>query len=354
MKPTLSRSILWAFFAGQASPLQKKLITEWLEDRANRDLFFTALHEWEKENPQFLPNTDQNWYQLMTRISVSPATEASGPSPLTRATAYDWLLRIATEASGPSPLPMAPPAGRSIRFFPKLAIAASLTLLLMAAAWFQWRYVTYRTTFGEVATQLLADSSRVTLNANSTLRVPRFDWGSGPREVWLTGEAEFSVRHTADNRRFLVKTPEGVEVEVLGTEFVVFSRERGTQVALSSGSVRLRSTARIEPLTIKPGDVVSVDKKGAFQLRSHQPVPAYSAWKEHRFVFNRTPLRDIALQVNETFGVAVQIPDETLSNRQLTGTYEAKNASELLQVVTRLLDLSMSQQGKTIILSSKN
>ena len=334
MKPTLSRSILRTFFAGQASPLQKTLIAEWLEDKANRELFFAALHEWEKENPQFLPEPEQNWHQLVTRMTASTETR-----PLPVFTSRRDRV-----------------TGRQVRFFSQLAIAAAVALVLVVAAWFQWRYVTYQTQFGEVSTQRLTDGSWVTLNANSTLRVARFDWGNGPRQVWLTGEAEFSVRHTPTNRRFLVKTPDGVEVEVLGTKFVVFTRERGTKVALSSGSIRLRSdkTANDKPLTIRPGDVVSVDPKGTFQLRSNQPIPAYNAWKEHRFVFNRTPLRDIALQVRETFGVVVQIPDEALSNRQLTGTYEADNALELLRVLTRLLDLTMNQRGETVILSPKN
>ncbi len=52
---------------------------------------------------------------------------------------------------------------------------------------------TYHTRFGETATFILPDSSTVVLNGNTTLRY-RAHWRPGkPREVWLAGEAFFSV-----------------------------------------------------------------------------------------------------------------------------------------------------------------
>ena len=332
MEPLISKSTLRAYFAGQATPLQRKLIGEWLQDDSHRDEYFRVLHEWEKENLQFLPDAEQDWQYLSARMEPSP------------------VGRLAHSQQPPAPVTL-----RRLYPFYRLAVAAAVILVLLVGGWYKSRFVTYETAYGQVTTTRLADGSRVTLNANSTLRVPRFDWGNGPREVWLTGEAEFDVQHTADHRRFLVKTPDGVEVEVLGTEFVVFSRERGTKVALNKGKIQLRSTknATGKPMIIRPGDVVSVDDRGAFKLRSSQPITQYSAWKEHRFVFDHTPLRDIAKQVQETFGVQVNIPNPALAARQLTGTYEAENAPELLQMVARLLDIRLIQQGQTATLQPK-
>ena len=97
----------------------------------------------------------------------------------------------------------------------------------------------YHTVYGETNTFTLPDGSSVVLNANSTLTLYS-DWNSEPsREIWLDGEAFFSVVHKTDNQLFKVKTKEGVTVEVLGTTFNVYNRTNETKVVLNSGQIRL-------------------------------------------------------------------------------------------------------------------
>ena len=97
----------------------------------------------------------------------------------------------------------------------------------------------YKTAFGETRTVTLTDGSQVTLNANSSLRVPRFGFGKRTRDVTLLGEADFSIKHLPDDQRFVVQTDKNFEVVVLGTEFLVNTREKGTKVVLNKGKVRL-------------------------------------------------------------------------------------------------------------------
>ena len=330
MESKFSKSILWAYFAGRATPLQKRLVAEFLRDEANREAFYRALHEWEKENPQFLPDATGDFQRLQLRMEHENRSEEAPET---------------TE-----------PEIRVRRLFPRYRLAAASVALLALLGWWQREtllYRTYSTAFGQVQTIYLPDSSRVTLNANSTLKVPRFSTFNAIREVELAGEAEFSIVHTVDHRRFLVHTPDQLEVEVLGTEFIVYSRNRGSKVVLNRGKVQLRSLKdnRQKPLAIRPGDVVTIDKQGAFKLQSQQPVAEHAAWKEHRFVFNRTPLTEISRQIGEQFGVTVLIPDPALATRQLSGNYPAQSADELLQMMTRLLNLQLRHQNDTLILS---
>ena len=105
-----------------------------------------------------------------------------------------------------------------------LKVAAALTLLLVAFAVYLNRQThnhTYRTAFGESRRVLLPDGSLVTLNANSSLRVAD-RWGRRTeREVWLEGEAFFSVsklKKAGSAVKFTVHTHD-LNVEVRGTEF---------------------------------------------------------------------------------------------------------------------------------------
>lgn len=325
MDPEQAKTLLWTFFAGQATPLQKKLLADWLADRQHYEVYYKWLHEWEQAHPQLLPDTDLEWQKLRRQLNEPVSGTPVRVRPLSAAGRGNWRW-----------------------------MAASV-LLLIGLGWWQRETIlfqTYATGNGEIRQITLPDGSRVTLNANSTLQFPRILALQSAREARLRGEAEFSVIHTVDHRPFLVHTPDGLEVRVLGTEFLVYSRSRGSKVLLKEGKVTLRSlTHRHRPLTIRPGDLVTVDPAGSVRLKSNQPVADHDAWKEQRFVFNRTPLTDIARQIEERFGVAVAIPDTTLAAQQLSGNFPARSANEMLSMLGQVLPLHVHRQGETAVLT---
>jgi ferric-dicitrate binding protein FerR (iron transport regulator) len=72
----------------------------------------------------------------------------------------------------------------------------------------------------------LPDNSTVILNANSSLRYQENWEAELLREVWVDGEAFFSVVHTHNHQRFRVNVTDDLKVEVLGTEFNVKDRRK--------------------------------------------------------------------------------------------------------------------------------
>ncbi len=323
MEPQFSKNTLFNFFAGHATPLQKKVIEEWLEEEAHRELFFEWLKEWEDEHPQFVADPEAGFRKFQAKRRGVDTRER-------------------------------PPVARRLPWwgFTARTIAAAVALVLLASLWTgrdAIRYRHYATAFGEIRTLTLPDGSRVVLNANSTLRVPRFGFGQATREVVLAGEAQFLVKHTPTDQKFIVRTPDRMAVEVLGTEFVVYSRKRGSRVILQKGSVQLRNAAN-RVISVSPGDVVTLDKKGVFQKKSRQPVQNYSAWKENRFVFDRTSLREVAQLIAENFGTLVRIPDTTLAQQSISGTFRAKNAREMLDMVADVSGLEVIRSGQGYLL----
>jgi ferric-dicitrate binding protein FerR (iron transport regulator) len=332
MDPQVFKNILFAFFAGHATSLQKRLVRDWLAQEQNLEQFYQWLEEWETEHPQFIPNAEEARQLYLSRMKSRQYAPLLTERPASKQT-----------------LP-----GKRTRWW----IAASVALLCGAALLLQNHllYHNYATAYGEVKTFWLADGSRVTLNAHSSLRVPRFGFGRRSRNVFLRGEAEFLVKHTPDHQRFLVRTPDSVQVEVLGTEFIVNTRPKGTKVVLTKGKVRLTSLRRVEapPTAMEPGDVVRIDTQGKVSVQSSQPAGVHTAWKEHRFVFNHTSLREVADQVQERFGVQVVLSDTILAARTITGTYKAESARELLETVSDLLqDVHLSGNGKAVVLSAQ-
>ncbi len=305
--------MLMALFEGRANPLQKALIAEQLNDSKNQEFYFICLEEWEQQNPQLIVDSGSAYARIYNE-DLNPNTKTD--------IKCGW--------------------GRPIRI--TLQLVAAILLLVIPVSYFFRDTIlnhTYETTYGEIKSFTLADGSNVTLNANSSLQVPRFGFGNKAREVFLSGEAEFSVRHLSTHHRFIVKTPDQLEIQVLGTEFMVYSRSRGSKVVLTKGKVQVRSLKKkeIEPIIITPGDVVSVSTNGILSLSSKQNVETYSGWKEHRFNFENTSVSEIATQLNEVFGIQLIIPDSSLAKRTLGGTIQAENAEKFLNVMADILEV---------------
>jgi len=117
---------------------------------------------------------------------------------------------------------------------------AAVFICILFAGLALWKFqqpenalVRVATNFGEIRTITLPDNSKVVLNGNSVLSYASSWDASSVREVKLQGEAYFSVTHTANHQQFRVQAAEGLQVEVLGTKFVVTKRPQKTRIVLS-------------------------------------------------------------------------------------------------------------------------
>jgi transmembrane sensor len=325
-KPFLSKQVIQNFFEGKTTRMQNILIREWLNNPVNRELYFQWLEEWETENPQFTPNVDLAYERSLHNVPII----ATQPSASLASAFYASFRRNLF----------------LLRWVAAACFALITSAYLLSDAWL---YTHYETGYGEIRMVKLPDSTRVTLNANSVLTVPRFGFGSGSREVMLKGEAEFAVKHTPDHRKFVVRTPDKLEVRVLGTEFIVYSRDRGSKVVLSQGSVQLRSLNEInaEPVLMKPGDIATMSTQGRLTLSHSETLSAHQAWKQHRFMFENTPVSEIAYQISEHFGVNVVVADSVLAKRTIGGTFNASDPANVIKVLSDVMNARVTHSPQT-------
>ncbi|MBO9616319.1 MAG: FecR domain-containing protein [Dyadobacter sp.] len=331
MKDPINKELIFNYFSGNATALEKDLIDRWSTDPRAREQLFIWLVEWENQNIQYNADVEQALTRHFARMDEL-AVESDEPPAVARP-----VLRLRAQKSR--------------------LIAAAVALVVLAGGWLvrdRMRYEIHTTGFGQIERLVLPDGSKVVLNANSTLRVPRFGFGKTTRDVYMTGEADFAITHTASHQKFIVHTEKNFDVEVLGTEFNVYARPRRSRVVLNKGKVKLHylKGSETDQIVMRPGDLVTFDAPGHASLRKTTNPANYSAWKAHRFVFENESLREICDLFEDNFGLKIQIPDSTLAAQTVSGSFTALNAEELFEILAddSGLSYSRSEDGKVITL----
>jgi len=229
-------------------------------------------------------------------------------------------------------------------------------MLLVAASVF---YLTdpnrseYRTAFGETKTLVLPDGSTVVLNANSVVSFNK-NWEQRPaREIWLDGEAYFSVVHTQNHQPFKVNTPGGVAVEVLGTTFNVYHRAVETKVVLNSGQISLSFPVdkKEKKILMKPGDFVEY-QKDTYSTRVVDPR-MYAAWTEKKIILNQTSLREMIRMAKDNYGIDIDVPLEKMLDQTVSGSMPLGDAESFVNQVARVFQLSVVHENNRFLLKEQ-
>ena len=192
---------------------------------------------------------------------------------------------------------------------------------------------------------ILADGSKVWLNAASCLRFPASF--SKDRRVELTGEGYFEVIHNAASP-FTVSV-NGISVEDLGTHFNInaYNDEAVIKTTLLEGSVKV-SVINHPSTILKPGQQ-SIASNG--QLTTiNADLDEAVAWKNGRFIFQGNNIQSVMRQLARWYDVDIKyegvITDEEFVGVINRSRYE--NISSLLQMLEKTRTVSFAISGKNI------
>ena len=205
---------------------------------------------------------------------------------------------------------------------------------------------TYRTSSGEVDTLRLADGSTVVLGPASTLALGAFD--ATHRESTLDGQAYFDVIHD-DARPFVVRTASAT-LRDLGTSFTVLSdAERGTRVAVTSGSVDVTAAngGAGAPTVLRAGDRAEVTE-GRMRVDRGTVTPDELSWTRGVLELRDAPLAVVAEELRRWYGVKLLVTDSTLAARRVTATFQDASADELGRVLAAVLATPVSRVADTL------
>lgn len=261
------------------------------------------------------------------------------------------LQQLTRRISETAELPATPLKKRTYRIFWQAAAA----VLLLAGAFGIWKWVTpaetsLRTAYGQTISEALPDGSNLLLNANSQVKLGK-SWNNGKdRELWLDGEAFFSVKKTPEKSRFIVHAGTA-RIEVTGTRFNVKSRHNKLSVYLAEGGVKVHTSAG-KVISLKPGDYLDLEKGETVSQSSNQED--ILAWRDNRLSFNNTSLAEVAQAINDYYGTKVILGDEELKRLSLTGILPNDKLDNLLEAIKEALDLKITRTQDTILMEAGN
>jgi len=168
---------------------------------------------------------------------------------------------------------------------------------------------------------LLPDSTQVWLNAASSLEFPDKFKGN-KREVYLTGEGFFDVKH-ANNSPFLIHT-KNITTTVVGTAFNIkaYPNQKTVIVSVSRGKVKVSRNDQLIA-TLTKGQQVKVNnaKNKDSVIEKEVAVEKINSWQQGDLNYDDIAFEDIIKDLQNVFNVEIQIEDPAIGQLGITTSF---------------------------------
>lgn len=242
-----------------------------------------------------------------------------------------------------------------------VSMAAVAIVLAVGVAWFMTHPLSKQplavtkglakkmTGRSEYRYMLLPDSTQVWLNAASTLEYPQ-QFAAGKREVYLTGEAYFDVKH-ADKQPFLIHTGK-VTTMVLGTAFNInaYPGRENIIVSVSRGKVRVNYNDK-EMAVLTQGQQVKVSNTSNTVIQKKQAITEAAPWQQGNLQYDDETIRDIVADLERNYDVTIRVQNETLANERITTSFRREIGIEnALKVLCNLTDTRLTLENNMYVI----
>ena len=197
----------------------------------------------------------------------------------------------------------------------------------------------------------LPDGSIVWVNAGSELKFPEKFEGK-TREVFLSGEAYFDIKHDA-GKAFMIHTGK-VVTTVLGTAFNI--KEDKTQhtvtVTVTRGKVKVANGAKQLGI-ITANQQISFNSREDKSVQNEVDANKVIAWQEEELHFEDITFAEVAAKLEQRFNVEIRFDNEKLKTFRFTGKVQSSDKLEkILKVVCAFNKASFHTNENSNILIS--
>ncbi|EOR94212.1 anti-FecI sigma factor, FecR [Arcticibacter svalbardensis MN12-7] len=202
----------------------------------------------------------------------------------------------------------------------------------------------------------LPDGTKIILNAGSKLQYSKH-YGKSEREVYLTGEAYFEVKHDA-KRPFIVHTSQA-DIKDLGTIFNVKAFDELLETILVEGVVEIypkkmgQKKIRMMPLEKVVITTAWFDKGPEISVvvpdvQTKEIVE--TAWINDKLIFRDKRFEDLSKELERRFNVKIYFKRNAIKEYRLTGVFTNENINEAMSLLKVIANINYTINEDEIII----
>ena len=283
---------------------------DWVETGNNRDLFLQIETVWnnaQEKSAGYEPDLEYYWKKLSSRIR-----QDTTPKKTFLKVNFKYFSRIAAAV---------------------IFVALLFTYYIKEHNLEKQDYVAY-STVGNNSRIFLPDSSEIILHDNTILSYC-FNKKSNRREVNITGEAYFKVRH--DKQIPFLVNANDVSIQVHGTEFNVhsYSSDNKILVSLVNGSISM-NTSSDKNIFLKPGEEALYDKDTKTLSVTKGDVDLTRIWTGDKIRLENKDLQEACKYLSKWYGVNIKIDPDIVENQSYTFTVMGQPLTEIIEIMSSI------------------
>ncbi len=195
---------------------------------------------------------------------------------------------------------------------------------------------------------MLPDATSVTFADDSKISYPKH-FRTNVRSIDFEGKARFDV--AKDEARPFVIHCDGMDVEVLGTSFLLNADKENSRytVDLYSGKVRMtmldKKGHKLSSMEIEPTQRGVYDAQG-LTVMTYAEVKSEELKNDHVLDFNDVSLAVIVETLEYVFDIKIDLP-QSYADDKLTARFTDEDAvDEVVETIATVFDLKVSKSGK--------
>lgn len=317
-----------AYLKDSSDQVNKAIVKDWLKAAPENITLFDELLNVQKmtsKNVEFyMPDEEELWKQLKTRISVPSAS-----------------LRIVPR-----------------QLLQYVAVAAAIVLAFLIGNYFpisqqdnlSTNYYTQVISPPGQRTQLiLPDSTKVWLNSNSTIKYPAA-FTNETRDVFIQGEGYFEVSKDKE-RPFIVNTSK-IKIRVFGTHFNIKENQEKATVALLEGKVQVLNQKNESLSFLDPGEKLEVNEDEIL-LKKIKNTNALVAWTNGILVFDEEPFENVINYLENWYGVQIKLDNKLYNKHQYTFKVKTESLREVLDLISVITPINYKINGDQVLIERK-
>ncbi|MFV0590465.1 MAG: FecR family protein [Draconibacterium sp.] len=210
--------------------------------------------------------------------------------------------------------------------------------------------------YGEESNLLLADGTKVWLNAGSSFAFP-MQFSGKTRKVFLEGEAYFEVSKNTE-KPFIVST-HNINVKVYGTKFNVsaYRNDGYTEAVLLEGKISLTENRSLfgKETYMAPGQkALYNEENNNIVLEKTEKPELYTSWREGWYEFSNVDLTYVTHKLERYYNVEFEYNSEVIqSSYKLSGKLELKESlDKVLSILAKVTNTNYQIDGNKIKVSA--